>query len=57
MYCNDNSSYTTIEGLLNSAETGLPPVYGCTDSDVKIMIVTLTVNDGAVIILLTILRL
>ena len=33
MYCNDNSSYTTIEGLLNSAlQAGLPQVLGCTDS-------------------------
>ena len=57
MYCNDNSSYTTIEGLLNSKYKAGYPVYGCTDSDAKIMIVTLRLMMEAVIILLTILRL
>ena len=48
MYCNDNSSYTTIEGLLNSAlQAGLPPVYGCTDSNAQNYDSNATVNDGS----------
>jgi len=47
MYCNDNSSYSTIEGLLNAAiQAGLPPVYGCTDASAINFDSTATVDDG-----------
>ncbi|MDG1348620.1 MAG: lamin tail domain-containing protein, partial [Flavobacteriales bacterium] len=47
-FCNENSSSTTIEILLNSAiQSGLPPAYGCTDPLASNFDSTATAEDGS----------
>ena len=46
-FCNDNSSSSTIESLLNNAiQSGLAPVYGCTDSTASNYNPLATTDDG-----------
>jgi len=48
MYCNNNSTYSNIESLLNIAiQAGLPQLYGCTDSLSTNYDPIATVDDGS----------
>ena len=48
MYCNNNSTYSNIESLLNIAiQAGLPQLYGCTDSSATNYDPIATLDDGS----------
>ena len=48
MYCNNNSTYSNIESLLNMAiQAGLPQLYGCTDSFATNYDPAATLDDGS----------